>query len=176
MSTRIYLIRHAETEPDDDDATLWPLSQTGEQQVKQLAAQPFWDEVTAIVSSTEMKAIATVQGIAFEHSIPLFTHDGLRELRRTPGLIDNYSERAQQVFEKPAISIGNWERAADAQARIMACLDELIARFGQSPFAVVSHGMVLALLLAALQDALGYTYEIWESLGFASVTLIERNS
>ena len=32
--TKIYLVRHAETEPAGNDAALWPLSERGEEQVR----------------------------------------------------------------------------------------------------------------------------------------------
>ncbi len=172
--TKIFLIRHAETEPTGDDATLWPLSERGESQVRELTAQPFWDEVKAIICSDEQKAVATVQSIAFEHGIPLYTRSCLRELARTPGIIGDYAARVQEVFAKPALSVGGWERAADAQARIVACIHGLIQEFDAAPFAIVSHGMLLALLLAAMQSELGNTFEIWKSLPFASVRLIKR--
>lgn len=172
--TRIYLIRHAETEEGGPDPALWPLSERGEEQVRVLAAQPFWSEIQAVVSSDEPKALATVAGIAAERGIPLFKHESLRELKRTRGRVDDYDERVRQVFARPAQSVEGWERATDAQARILACMDELIGRFDPQPFAVVSHGMVLALLLASVQNALGQTFEIWKQLGFASVVSMER--
>lgn len=172
--TKIYLIRYAETERTHADPTLWSLSERGEQQARLLAEQSFWSEVKAIISSDEQKAIATVKDIAFERGIPLFTRDCLRELKRTPEWLDDYEARVQEVFAKPVLSIGGWERAADAQRRILLCVEELMKEFDRAPFAVVSHGMVLALLIAALRNELGYVFEIWKALGFASVTLMER--
>jgi broad specificity phosphatase PhoE len=171
---KIYLIRHAETEQQGDDASQWPLSERGEEQVEQLAQQSFWDEVRVIASSPERKALETVQNIALMRHIPLRIHDDLRELQRTPEYIDDYEARVLEVFQKPAVSIGGWERAADAQARILACFEELVREHGDAPFAIVLHGMVLALLLATLENAVGYAFDIWQTLGFASVTLAEK--
>ena len=172
--TKIYLVRHAEAEPAGNDAALWPLSERGEEQVRTLAAQSFWDEVNAIVSSDEPKAFATVSPIAFERQIPLHTHSGLRELRRTPIWLEDYEARVLDVFQRPELSIEGWERAADAQARILATLDELLLKFDGQPFAVVSHGIVMALLLATVNDRLAQVFDIWQQLGFAEVILMER--
>jgi broad specificity phosphatase PhoE len=171
---KVYLIRHAEPKREGDDATEWVLSENGEEQVEQLARQSFWDEIKLIVSSPEKKALATVHSIALERRMPLLIRDELRELKRTSERIDDYEARVLEVFEKPALSIGGWERAADAQARIIACFEELVQAHGESPFAIVSHGMVLSLLLATLENAVGYAFDIWQSLGFASVTVAER--
>ncbi len=174
--TKMYLIRHAETERTHDDPTLWPLSERGEEQVKLLAAQPFWSEVKAIITSDEPKAIATVKDVAFERGIALFTRDCLRELKRTHEWIDDYDERVRDVFAQPAVSRGGWERATDAQARILSCVEALMQQYDPQAFGVVSHGMVLALLLASLNNMHGHTFELWQQLGFASVTLMERQS
>lgn len=172
--SKVYLVRHAEVEQNGDDATLWPLSERGEEQVRKLAAQPFWDEVKTIISSNERKAVATVSPIAAERSIPLFMHDGLRELRRTAVHVDDYEARVLEVFQKPALSVEGWERAADAQARILSTLDELLLKFDSAPFAVVSHGMVMALLLATVNNRLGQVFDIWQQLGYGDVILMER--
>lgn len=172
--TKIYLIRHAETEPAGDDPTMWPLSERGEDQVRVLAAQPFWTEVKAIVTSDELKAVATVSDIAIQRGIPFFKHEGLRELKRTPGWLAAYDERVREVFARPAQSVEGWERAADAQARVLACVDELIARFDPEPFAVVSHGMLIALLLASVQNVLAQAFDVWQQIGFANVISMER--
>lgn len=173
--SRIYVIRHAETEQAGDDAFYWPLSEQGEEQARLLARQPFWSEVQAIVASDEPKAIATISQIAFDRRIPMFLEQRLRELKRTSEHIEDYEARVLEVFQKPAINVGGWERAADAQARALACFDELVKRYEATPFAIVSHGMLLSLLLASLQNMLGYTFELWQSLGFASVILVERD-
>ncbi|HET7377903.1 MAG TPA: histidine phosphatase family protein [Anaerolineae bacterium] len=172
--TRIFLIRHAETEQSHDDAALWPLSDHGEEQVRALAQQPFWSEVKAIITSDEPKAVSTVDRIAFERNIPFFMHPGLRDLKRTPEWIEDYEARVLEVFQKPALSIGGWERAADAQSRILTALDELIAKYDPEPFAVVSHGMVLSLLLASVNNMLEQVFDVWQQLGFATVVLMER--
>ena len=172
--TKIFLVRHAETEQGEGDATLWPLSEHGLKQVQSLAQQPFWSEVKAIISSDELKAVSTVDRIAFDRKVPLFMHPGLRELKRTPEWLDDYEARVLEVFQKPAESVGGWERAADAQARILATVEELIAKYDPEPFAIVSHGMVMALLLASVNNIMGQVFDIWQDLGFATVVLMER--
>jgi len=123
---------------------------------------------------TPHSAHATVSAIAFERRIPLHTHHGLRELRRAPIWLEDYEARVLEVFQKPALSVEGWECAADAQARILATLDELMLKFDGQPFAVVSHGMVLALLLASVNNRLGQVFDMWQQLGFAAVVLMER--
>ena len=172
--TKVYLVRHAETKPVGNDAALWPLSELGEAQARKLASQSFWADVQAIISSDEPKALATVSAIALERKIPLHTHHGLRELRRTSLWLDDYEARVLDVFQKPALSIEGWEPAADAHARILATLAELLLKFEGQPIAVVSHGLVLALLLASVNNRMGQVFDMWQQFGFADVVLMER--
>lgn len=172
---KVYLIRHAETERTGDDAFYWPLSARGEEQVGLLARQAFWDEISAVVSSDEPKSLATVARTARERGLPVHLDARLRELRRTPEHLEDYEARVLEVLQKPALGIGGWEPAADAQRRVSACFDELVARYGETPFAVVSHGMSLSLLIASLQETPARAFDIWQTLGFASVVLVERS-
>ena len=103
-------------------------------------------------------------------------HPGLRELRRSAVWLEDYEARVLEVFQKPELSIDGWERASDAQARILTTLDELLLKFDGEPFAIVSHGLVLALLLATVNNRLGQVFDIWQQLGFGNVILMERES
>ena len=172
---KVYLIRHAETERTGDEAFYWPLSARGEEQTGMLREQAFWDEVRAVISSDEPKALATVTRTARERGLPVHLDARLRELRRTPEHLEDYEARVLEVLQKPTLSIGGWERAADALQRVRACFDELVVRYDEAPFAVVSHGMALALLIASLQETPTRAFDIWQTLGFASVVLVERN-
>ena len=58
---------------------------------------------------------------------------------------------ADAFFAQPDISVRGWERAVDAQKRIIAAVGAVIAATSQSgDIAIVSHGAVGALLLGHL--------------------------
>lgn len=172
---KVYLVRAVETQETHEDPMFWPLSERGEDQAKMIARLPLWDEVQAIVTSDESSAIATVSQIVRERRKPLFHDARLRELKRTTEHLEDPEARILEVMQKPALSIGGWERAADAQARMAACFDDLVARYGETPIAVVSHGMSLALLVSMLEESVGYAFDYWQSIGHGTVILVERN-
>jgi len=59
-----------------------------------------------------------------------------------------FQRTADEFFARPHESIRGWERAADAQTRIVATLDDIARRApGTGPIAVISHGGVGALLM-----------------------------
>jgi len=172
---KVYLIRAVETQETHEDPMFWPLSERGEDQAKMIARLPLWDDVQAIVSSDESSAIATVSQVVRERHKPLFHDARLRELKRTTEYLEDPESRILEVMQKPALSIGGWERAADAQARATACFHDLVARYGETPFAIVTHGMTIALLVSVLEESVGYAFDFWQSIGHGTVILVERS-
>lgn len=62
-----------------------------------------------------------------------------------------FEAMADAFFAEPEVSVRGWERAADAQARIVAAVRAVIATtFPPGDIAIVSHGAVGALLLGHL--------------------------
>lgn len=64
---------------------------------------------------------------------------------------------ADQFFTSPDVSVRGWERAVDAQARVVRAVEEIV-RTDRSTgsIAIVSHGAVRTLLYCRLS---GYTIE-----------------
>ena len=97
------------------------------------------------MSSTERKAL--------EAATLLAAHVGLTvETRATTGELDRsatgfvvaveHERLADECFAHPERSAAGWERAADAQARIVAALDDLFTVEDTSDVAVIGHGGV----------------------------------
>lgn len=59
---------------------------------------------------------------------------------------------ADEFFARPEVSVRGWERAVDAQGRIVTAVTELLAdeRSGAGDVLVVAHGAVGTLLLCHL--------------------------
>ncbi len=111
--------------------------------------------VGAIWSSTERKAMEAAEilagGAGFRTLAALGEND-----RSATGYLprDAFEAMADAFFASPDRSVCGWERAADAQARIVAaiaCVRE--ATPGDGPIAVVAHGGVGALLMSHVMGA-----------------------
>ncbi|HET6197798.1 MAG TPA: histidine phosphatase family protein, partial [Acetobacteraceae bacterium] len=64
-----------------------------------------------------------------------------------------FEATAEAFFARPEESIRGWERAADAQRRIVAAVDHVLAMpRSDGDVAIVSHGGVGALLLCRLKQ------------------------
>lgn len=103
-----------------------------------------------IVASDETKAIETAGLIAAAHGLPVAVHPGLAEIDRSAtGYLphDAHAAVADECFAAPDRSARGWERAADAQARILAAWREVA---GDGTTMLVGHGGTGTLLLCAL--------------------------
>ncbi len=169
----LYLITHAATQIDKTaDAATWHLSAAGIEQVAQLVALPFWDEVDRVVLSSEAKTELTVVPLFTRRDLPRTVDPRLDELYR-PGWVDDYVGRVRQAFAEPLLPAGEWEAAADALARIRAAIADLCNIYPNQTLALVGHGLTLSLYRAYL---LGHTHvnlDDWRNLSFAAVALVD---
>ena len=171
---QLYLIRHARSRMMGDAAERWPLSKHGQRQASVLARQGFWREVEWIFSSPEPKAVQTAEPVARRWGIPLVTLDCLHELRR-PRLVSDYRKVIVRFFTDPETSVAGMEPAAQAAKRITRCLKELVAVHPEQTLAVVSHGLVLTLFLARLENRWPTAAE-WHAVPFTGLAVVDTNT
>jgi broad specificity phosphatase PhoE len=172
----LYLVRHAEVVLRGDEATRdWQLSPEGERAAHRLGEAPQWKALTLIASSPEVKAVATARPIAAAARLELRTEHALREVSRgaTPLVTTSeYDALVAAHFAAPGESVGGWERAADATARIRECIERLVSG-SVSPVCVVSHGLVLSHYLADLRGMPAPTFEEWRAIPQPAVAVVD---
>lgn len=128
----------------------WQLSPVGIARARAFARRI--PAAARIVASDETKAIETAGLIAAAHGLPVAVHPGLAEFDRSAtGYVphDEHDAIADACFAHPEESARGWERAVDAQARILAAWRE-IATAVPGPALLVGHGGTGTLLLCAL--------------------------
>lgn len=102
---------------------LWGLSQDGRARAEAFVAQAGIPEGTTVFSSGETKAIELADLIAAAAGTRVIVNHEMGENDRSatgflPPLL--FEEMADQFFAHPEESVRGWERAVDAQARIVA--------------------------------------------------------
>lgn len=131
----------------------WPLSARGRQRMAEALSLPWVRGLQAIWCSTERKARDGADILADSLGLPITELATLGENDRSAtGYLPQaeFEAVADQFFAHPTQSVRGWERALDAQARILAAVDAVIAASPPSPLAIISHGGVGTLLLCHL--------------------------
>jgi len=152
MSRLVYFITHPDVVIDPAvPVPRWPLSERGVQRMRRLVSQTWVARLETIYCSTEQKAIDGAEIVSQATSLPFHQLAALGENDRSAtGYLrgTEFQTTVDAFFARPHESIRGWERAADAQTRIVATLDDIARRApGTGPIAVISHGGVGALLM-----------------------------
>ena len=133
----------------------WGLSDIGVERARKAASSEWAKRLTRIVSSDETKAIETAEILAAAAGVKIEIVHGMHENDRTAtGFLppDKFEEAANWFFAHPQESFRGWERAADAQARIVSAVEAILASHDQNaPIAFVGHGGVGTLLKCHLK-------------------------
>ena len=128
---------------------LWGLSAVGRDRVSIIPQSGALRSTTQIISSGEKKAIETAQPIAATLGINLEVREAIHENDRSAtGFLPpaEFEAVANDFFAHPSLSIRGWERAIDAQARIVREVEIVLERNLQGDLLFVGHGAVGTLL------------------------------
>ncbi|MDE1992202.1 MAG: histidine phosphatase family protein [Rhizobiaceae bacterium] len=133
----------------------WGLSDVGAARARLAAERPWARELGLIVSSGERKAIETAAILASASGAAVETIEAMHENDRSAtGFLapPEFEAAADWFFAHPEESFKGWERAIDAQRRIVCEVEAVLARHDpQVPIAFVGHGGVGTLLKCHLQ-------------------------
>lgn len=179
--TRIFLIRHGETEwnkigrlQGNSDVKLSP---EGINQAKLLAERAPFKKVDAIYSSDLSRAFDTAKILSAKFNVmPVKTTNKLREMSfgdwegkdlkeftaQAPGNFEDFFIKPDKVHPP------NGETFLECQARVMNALDEIIVEHENQSVIIVSHGAAIRLILCA---ALGMPIRKMWAIGQSNMAL-----
>ncbi|ESY69823.1 MULTISPECIES: histidine phosphatase family protein [Mesorhizobium] len=153
MSTLVY-ITHPQVQVDASvPVPEWSLSDIGRARAIAMLDQPWVGPIRRIVSSAERKAVETAEILARHLRLAVEVRQRMHENDRSAtGFLPppEFEAVADQFFANPYSSIRGWERAIDAQNRIVSEVDTVLATRQAGDIAVVGHGGVGTLLLLSL--------------------------
>ncbi|MFS8036026.1 histidine phosphatase family protein [Xanthobacter sp. AM11] len=134
----------------------WGLSDLGRERTCAFAARFDLSHYKRIISSTEEKALQTAAILARALGLAVEVREGMEENDRSAtGYLPEsaFQAMADAFFARPLESVAGWERAVDAQARIVAAITAALLEVRedrQVPVIFVGHGGVGTLLLCHL--------------------------
>ncbi|SFP50628.1 Broad specificity phosphatase PhoE [Geodermatophilus dictyosporus] len=149
----VHVVTHPEVRVEPEvPVPQWGLSDAGRDRLRFLLAQPWVPRLARVVASTERKAVETAAALAATVGLPVAVDAGLGENDRSAtGFLPpaEFEAVADAFFARPEESVRGWERAVDAQTRVVAAAGRAVAG-ADGDVALVCHGGVGTLLLCAL--------------------------
>lgn len=128
----------------------WPLSAKGRDRVEAILDEPWLKTIRRIVSSDERKAIDTASIIAAATGLECEIGERMGENdRSSTGFLEPtaFEAAADCFFADPGTSWNGWERAVDAQERIVRAIERVLATHPtEQPILFTGHGAVGSLL------------------------------
>jgi broad specificity phosphatase PhoE len=127
----------------------WGLSEQGRARTKTFAHTGCLSNTTQVISSGEQKAIETAEIIAAKLTVAVEVRKAMHENDRSAtGFLppDEFEAVANEFFAKPLVTVKGWERAIDAQVRIVHEVEQVLARNPANDVLFVGHGAVGTLL------------------------------
>lgn len=131
----------------------WGLSPLGLGRAQAFARAPALRDTRRIVASGERKAVETAECLAAVIGGVVEIREAMHENDRSAtGYLPpaEFEAMADAFFAAPERSVRGWERAADAQARIVREVEAVLVRPAQGDILFVGHGGVGTLLLCHL--------------------------
>jgi broad specificity phosphatase PhoE len=111
-----------------------------------MLAQPWVPAITRVVCSSETKSVEAAAVLASQLGLVAESRAATGELDRSAtGFLPaaEHDRLADECFAHPDVSAAGWERAGDAQARIVAALADVLAdATAGGDVAIVGHGGV----------------------------------
>lgn len=128
----------------------WGLSDLGIERTRKAAALPWVKHLARIICSGETKAIETADILGEAASVTPEIDETMHENDRSAtGFLPPpaFEAAADWFFAHPTESFKGWERAVDAQARIVSAVSRVLADHDPArPIAFIGHGGVGTLL------------------------------
>lgn len=129
---------------------LWGLSPEGRARAEAFAARRVLPPGAVVFSSRETKAVELADLVAAASGATVVSDHGMGENDRSAtGFLppDLFEATADRFFAEPHASIDGWERAIDAQSRIVAAVSAALRTVGTGQVAMFcGHGAVGTLL------------------------------
>jgi broad specificity phosphatase PhoE len=135
---------------------LWGLNAVGHARVRELVEAGWLLGTTQIITSGEQKAIETAAPIAAALGVEIEIREAMHENDRSAtGYLPppEFEEAAKAFFIRPDVSFRGWERAIDAQARVVREVEAVLSRNKAGDVLFVGHGGVGTLLFCHIAGA-----------------------
>ena len=173
---KLILVRHSlPVITGEQPASQWQLSEEGRRRCERLADLLAPHRPSAIVTSTEPKAIETGQLVGERLGIPVEAAPNLHEHER-PGTgldtVEQFQAKVARLLENPGELVFGAETGDEARERFSAAVDDAMRRHPAGNVAIVSHGTVMTLFVARAAGIQPVPF--WKGLGLPAFVVLSH--
>ncbi|WP_391118401.1 histidine phosphatase family protein [Psychrobacillus sp. L3] len=166
MKKKIYLIRHCQAEGQEAEA---PLTEKGYIQAIQLAEFLSNMKIDRIISSPFLRALESIEPFTKNKSLDVQLDHRLAERLLSSISMPDWLEKLNATFNDLELKLEGGESSREAQARILAVIDQVISSDLEN-IIIVTHGNIMSLLLKYYDHHFGF--EQWKDLSNPDVFLL----
>jgi broad specificity phosphatase PhoE len=187
MKNRYIFLRHAETQKLADTPVVnWPLVDDALLKINEYIEKGEFENITKIISSTESKAIATAKPIlgylnrkrneAGESEIVLELNENIVEVKREKKFLtdDEFADQKMRELTNIETVENGAESANVALERFLNAISEIEEKHENENILIVSHGTILSLYFAYLQNEMQHVYVRWKNVKFCAIGKVEN--
>ncbi len=180
MDNKLIILRHARTQIDKNvPIAKWVLSSEGALEAQKLSDSDIFGGIDVLLSSDEDKSYLTIKPIADKLGKQIERVPDIGEISR-PGseklAKEEYEDMKKSIFVDLNYTKYGWETANHALSRFGGAIKRIDREHDGKKILVCSHGTVMTLYFAALQDKMPALFERWEKLDFGSYDIIENGN
>ena len=154
--TRLFLVRHGDAVWSLDE--MRPLSALGWQQAEAVADALAPLAPAALCSSPWARARQTIEPLAARLGLAIETIPDLRERQLTDRPVEDFAAASRATWDDFSYAHAGGESNLQAQRRAVAAIGEIAARHSGERVIVATHGTLLALILNAHDDSIGFDF------------------
>ena len=171
---KLILIKHARPEiVPSEPPQRWRLSDEGRRSCAVLAQRIAGYEPQRMISSDEDKAVETAELVAADLKIPSEIAPDLHEHDRSnvPHMASrDFISHVELMLRRPRELVLGRETAEQAADRFERAVRACCAKHNDQTLAIVSHGTVIALLVARHNDC--NAFELWRRMALPSLVVL----
>jgi len=174
--TQIIFLRHADTKKDPKiNATLWGLSERGEEQAKKVSFVNVMKEIDSIYTSEEQKTILTAKPIADSLSKEIRSLYFFNEVKRGDKFLseEKFEEEKEKQLKDLNYSAFNGETGIEALKRFREGVLKVARENIGKKILIVTHGTILNIYFANILKKGADLIERWNNTNFCAYGIIE---
>ena len=175
---RLVLVKHSQPLIDPNvPAKEWRLSENGRRRCISLAERLAPYHLAHIITSTEPKAIEIASIVATPLRLRYTSADGLHEHDRSKvpfQSVRQFQESVANFFAQPEKLVFGKETAMQVGSRFSQAVEQVLSSYTQGNLAIVAHGTVISLFIAAHNQS--DPLALWQQLSLPSFVVLRLPS